>query len=570
MTILQPITTRSPSNVDVLERSGLPFGFNVTPIGNPKSTSTQRDEDYGARGLNHTSDTHNSRTARQHQQSSQQTCRTNYPLKASLLARCDHCGSPLNPYSSFISTWTVLCGLCGKTYSVDYQTQRETQMLTSSFVSADVEADEAEFRGRYTRTQSLEECSRPFMEYSLPLLSVPRKSRQDGGVPVADDIYALPTQLCPPLWVIIIDATCTDQSYYSYICKRIKNVLDGGGNNNSTRLGIFCMTQNGGLSVFDLSNPGGHLKHLWVGGTSAQNDDDIIPLSNVIAAEEIFTPLDSDFSRSCVASALRALEDSSITIGFACHRSRNHGDKSQFIERERGGAYVGSTLHYFLDFMKDVAYHPGEAQMGHSNKWGTADDKFIYAGGKIMLFLSDAPDEVGKVSMDDQYAGGRIGMGGHGGTCAEIGKRFETVAQNSRSHFSNDTQEDIEYGGQSGDISGEDVAKETNTSGNSIQAEQIPQTKYKYIAEYYQEIGKRSALASFAVEVFCLQYEDEEDNIKKTNKGFIGVPLLRLLSDRSGGSGPIIVAYSTREERTEENRVDILMREMDARSPWKR
>uniref|UniRef100_A0A7S3V825 Uncharacterized protein n=1 Tax=Chaetoceros debilis TaxID=122233 RepID=A0A7S3V825_9STRA len=663
MTVLQPITTKSPSNCDVLEQSGLPFSFVLRPFGNRNSLSSGNDDEFYARQLEKrrrnppiSDDSKGEGADIQH-----------YPLKLALVAKCTHCGSPMNPSSPIVGRWTVLCNLCGQTYDIDYQTQHESRMAASaslsvtSFPSISMKSnthtqnksvtkqldssdmDETEYRNRYSRTSTLTECVKPLMEYSLPLLSMaplsptPNSMRIEDStdMEIAENIYTLPAKLCPPLLAIFIDATCPNPQYYNRICEALnqlinlkdssenesksgEHVKDGYGLCKSTRIGIFCMTENGGLSIFDLTENGGHLKHVWVrkpdadtaSGHYQSGDDDydneefeVAPLADIMTPEEIFAPLDSEYSKSCVLSALRGLADSSITIDMACQRS--HNSKKKLTSRTKvssghghgGGVCFGSTLEYFLDFMKHVGYHPGE--MNHNNHMlgenidsGTCTSscdlepaqKFIYAGGKIMCFLSGPPDEIGVPTIrkslkaeSQAEQNGRIGAGGYGGSCAELGKRFESMKYGGSggggSYLSGndepaDGDGDVEFGKG---LPRKDISGKGSAEKPSHQDGKIAKTKYLNVTALYEDIGKYSARGAFSTEIFALlpKLENDESDTEHLPEQYVGIPFLRLLSDRSGGAGPLVLTYPLGPS-TSDDEDDILANEVISRSPLNR
>jgi len=78
------------------------------------------------------------------------------------------------------------------------------------------------------------------------------------------------------------------------------------------------------------------------------------------------------------------------------------------------------------------------------------------------------------------------------------------------------------------------------------------------------------AISAFGVELFALLHEDKDDDSSKTGESFIGMPFLRLLSDRSGGCGPLISKLPKHGEQNININNDVLMNEILARSPWHR
>jgi len=557
MTILRPVTTKSPSSVEALEDSGLPFGFVLTPFAHRSATSQGNDDIFNQKR----------KVAKQ-----SRSCDA-FPTKASLIAKCTHCGSPLNPTCHILDSWRVLCTICGKTYGADFDSQRDARMQANgSFQPREDDDDElyyeeAEYRQRYSSKFRQEERCDAIVEFSFPLLSINNPSSR-----LNEDIYALPSNQCPPLLVIFIDGTSSDTEYYEKIAKTLQNLIDCDTEEfKGSRIGIFVMTANGGLSVFDFTNPGGHIKHLWVNQCPLKLNQDyhnhqnhkweseeeysVASLVDLMTAEQIFAPLDG-IGRSYVENALRELADSAILMKQACQREHARGDS---------GVYLGSTLQYFLEFMEEVAYHPGEMQKVNNNDGSSValspHEKFIYAGGKIMCFLSKAPEEIGNEPVFGKN--GRPGRGGFGGACAEVGRRFGSVTNDTDevSDYPENDIDDVEAGGiKSGQVNGSSISMQ-----NGSKSFELPPTKFMHVDEYYQDLGITCAISAFGVEVFALSRTD--DCVDENAEKYFGMPLLRLLSDRSGGCGPLLI---TLDAQIGPDCDDLLSNEVIARCPWKR
>ena len=557
MTILRPVTTKSPSSVEALEDSGLPFGFVLTPFAHRSAVSQGNDDIFNQKR----------KVAKP-----SRNCDA-FPTKASLIAKCTHCGSPLNPTCQILDCWRVLCTICGKTYGADFDSQRDARMQANGTFQPrkddedELYYEEAEYRQRYSSKFRQEERCDPVVEFSLPIMSINNpSSRRD------EDIYALPSNQCPPLLAIFIDGTSSDTEYYEKIAKTLQNLIDCDTDEfKGSRIGIFVMTANGGLSVFDFTNPGGHIKHLWVNQCplnlnqdylkhennkwESEEEYNVASLVDLMTAEQIFAPLDG-IERSYVENALRELADSAIFMKQACQRENARGDS---------GAYLGSTLQYFLEFMEEVAYHPGEMQKVNNNDGSSValspHEKFIYAGGKIMCFLSKAPEEIGNEPIFGKN--GRPGRGGFGGACAEVGRRFGSVTNDTDqvSDCPENDIDDVEAGGiKSGQVNGSSTSMQ-----NGSRSFELPPTKFLNVDEYYQDLGITCAIGAFGVELFALLRTD--DCVDENAEKYFGIPLLRLLSDRSGGSGPLLISLDAQIGPDSD---DVLLNEVIARCPWKR
>ena len=608
MATVRPITGITPRSVSTLEDTGLPLGFVLQPFAKFSSPSNKNSKNGTSR-----SKAENSNKSKP-LSSSTSSSTTTLPTKACLVPKCTNCGSPFNPTCDIIRYEKVLCHFCGNTYSTNYETQSNINR---------------HYRKEQTRRKYHDEYSLNVDEYSLPLFSVSTSSPSSQQDEI-NDIYSLPAKMCPPLLTILIDGTSSDPKYYSKISSSIHHLLHLNDEENKTtennvesstnfkgsRIGIFIMTKGGGLSVFDLKNPCGHLKHLWVHpppllrrktqGTKSFHDDNesatIIPLSDVLDINEIYIPLDSDSSKSCIENVLRVLENSTI-LNQTCQQSSssnsgmnydgigddfgtsigNTGEDNNYI-----GTYLGSTIQYILDFLDEVAYHPGMHQMTNdmmmvprNNKNNDNSDrndendavrKFLYAGGKIMCFLATSPHEIGIPS--SFVPGGRIGTGGFGGSCAEIGKRFDERKDIDTPNLTNETfdqdEDDIEAGGKNNKIYAKDGTKSGRKSDDKYNLNNTPETAYLQVDEYYQDLGIQCAQFGLSIEVFGLVNETK----KEIGDIYLGFPYLRLLSDRSGGNGPLILSILQDENDDNTNNIrnriidknDIFLREVLSRS----
>ena len=178
-----------------------------------------------------------------------------------------------------------------------------------------------------------------------------------------------------------------------------------------------------------------------------------------------------------------------------------------------------------------------------------------------MCFLSKAPDEIGNKEVVGKD--GRIGRGGSGGACAEVGRRFGASLSDANEQFHDHDEDpnDVEAAGIQ-----LPRKNETNIpSENRRQNFELPPTKYLKVDEYYQDLGITCAISAFGVEIFALCRNDDS----KVDKGeiYFGIPLLRLLSDRSGGCGPLLVTF---DAHIDSDPNDILLNEVISRCPWKR
>jgi len=161
-----------------------------------------------------------------------------------------------------------------------------------------------------------------------------------------------------------------------------------------------------------------------------------------------------------------------------------------------------------------------------------------------MCFLAGPPNEIGSGP-----SGGRIGTGGFGGSCAELGKRFSSNqdASTSATGSYEDFHDDIEAGNANVNSKTERNKRKPKTGKKkgqkqnaSMGDERIPLTAFFNVDDYYQRLGIQCAQQALSVEIFGLVDEGQEGG----EGAYLGFPYLRLLSDRSGGSGPLLISLS--------------------------
>lgn len=556
MTLISPVTEVAPKSEDVLEKSGLPFGFAITPFADRSALSKGDDDKYYSKKYK------KDKSFATKKELEKADC---FPTKASLIAKCTSCGSPLNPNCVALGTWSFICTICGNAYDADFDTQYDLQQQGRRYQVEDddqtFEMKDAEYRHRY-RSHHVEQEERIdyIVEYSLPVLHLKNPANHR-----MEEIYALPASACPPLLAVMIDGTSSDAQYYEYIASSLQTLLDDeSGKSKGARMAIFVMTSNGGLSVFDFSTPGAHLKHLFVDDCPLEgnpkykgsqkrilDDFESLPLSQFFSPEDIFSPIDG-MGKLNLENALRQLADSGISIQQCCQRQCDNDDID--------APSLGSTIQTFLEFMEETAFHPGEQQnlniYDNSNDDMNPEEKFLYCGGKIMCFLTKAPVEIGNISLPGRN--GKVGRGGFGGACAEVGKRYKThpVTYSKDVHTDLD---DIEAGGAN--RASLDIEK--TTSEINID-ETLPEVRYERVDEYYQDIGINGTISAFSVEIFGFVKEDvfHDSDYQET---YFGFPLLKNMSERSGGCGPLMVNLASSDEGK-----TTFVNELKARCPWTR
>ena len=305
MTILRPVTQIAPASTDVLEDTSLPLSFVITPFG-PRTELS--------------SSAHQNGTPREASSTASPPPTQSLPVPATLVAKCTHCGSPANPCTPCVDVRSqqYLCGLCGKTYGADADSQHRARRRAdwngsgttggdpAAAEDADILMREA-YHQRRRRVMGMERAGgdgglrgwrqsylngevdndgtggsgggagmdpatrRHAYELSLPV--VPTIGGDDVGVDgITPDSasspleavppYAVPARLCPPILLFLIDGTSYDQAYYDAVCQCLYRAIEDAP--DYARVGLFLATENGSMSVFDLSGSVPHLKHCRV------------------------------------------------------------------------------------------------------------------------------------------------------------------------------------------------------------------------------------------------------------------------------------------------------------------
>lgn len=613
MTILRPVTQRLPHSITISEQSNLPFSCVITPYGDntllkPSNSSTDRKGDEEEK-VEVTSPAPRSTTTL---------------LPADSIPKCGNCGAPLNPCSpvrSYPSKPTstkqlhggansnnpnneypdngteeedvdeleseefeagaygsFVCGLCGNTTSFHpliqaplHPTHMGNELYTSRFQNNAHQVQMAlreyeeqymkkgsswrfnnsrvfssnsrhhpdkanAFIEKYLKSQQLyPECHNHLMEYSVPHFS----SNQ----------IEMDAEDCPPILTLLLldyGPTMDIPNYYPSICQSIRHLLQNAPPH--AKVGIFLASYTH-LTIFDLASPTPHLKHIP------------LPSPSSSFSEEFGLQHDIDWNHcyvSCtpqhlpnIESVLRALEDS-LVLNSAIRPHGYHSTSSQKLHTPN----LGNVLHHLLYYFEACGRHPGD---GTTSAFSSSDhpvqeeSSFYFAGGKIMIFLPQAPSEIGEVVVEN---GGYVGTGGYGGSCARVGQRFSSIPSEADE---------------------KDLAEK--------EEEQIMAEFMDYflrekadVADWYWDLGGRAAGLAMGIELFGIQ--SEENTLETKSFGF---PLMKLLSERSGGCGPLIFCLNQegdsnenkfdKEETKEEGDSGTLMalfNEVEARCPWNR
>ena len=430
------------------------------------------------------------------------------------------------------------------------------------------------------------ECHHNCMEFSIPLF--PTLANQ----PLSMEMDAVD---CPLLLSFVILDHALNKSFPGYIpsvCQSIRQVLKTAP--TYVKIGLFFASHQN-ISVFDLSSSIPHIKHMHI--PHPQNEDDY----DEEAFPDLFDIFDWDQTyvactpeNNCnIESVLRALEDSLVLNG-ACRSYMNYLHQKQKNDDNKGVdittsienpeenpeqedpivPHLALTLQVLLNYLEH-GHHPGDVTssssspaVSSSSSYGYAtenmydgDNSMCYAGGKIMVFLPQAPMEIGEVVVEN---GGHVGTGGFGGACSRVGQRFSSAT---------------------------DEHNESNTYHNKAQLieeeeEEIMNEFINYflreksdVADWYCEIGAKAASLAMGIEIFGIQSIENSFNSKS-----FGFPLLRLLSDRSGGCGPLLICLQESDMDVSKDFLEdshsylngdggtmaALLKEVQARCPWER
>jgi len=575
------VTGKTPATTKILEETSLPLGFSLTPHAQTADLSKTKQDDHIEKVLSSFQNCQNVEEDKveNYTKFSQQK---NFPVKESLVAKCTHCGAFINPYSPFLSEMSVLCCICRKVFEIDYETQREARFQATD--NNLLPEDKHEYWNHIKRERSaINKCNEKLVELSVPVCS--SKSIEKNGGVTSEDIYSIPASSCPPLLAILVDGTSYDAQYYDLIRKAIARLLETNSSHHfkETCMGIFVMTKGGGLSVFDLKS-NGELKHVWVDISKFHKKMSNFPfigrfferfktnsstrvsesLSEILDIDRIFVPLKSKTSRLYIEKALDMLADSAIS------RSLEYCQNMKDSIREESNSYLGESIHAILKFLGDVnAYHPGMKICMSDEDFVPSDiDKFMYAGGKIMCFLAGPPIELQPESaVSLKRYRGKVGMGGFGGCCTQIGKRFssetadeEEILGGYKAYYRNGNETRVDQSMIGDNINGDILTLNQKSELNN------PLEYNTALDIYFDNLSTRCGRAALALEIFAIVDDGT----------FAGLPFMRFLTEKTGGLGPLVISLSQHKcdslNKTNYNTLaaSILCKEVFTRSPWVR
>ena len=189
---------------------------------------------------------------------------------------------------------------------------------------------------------------------------------------------------------------------------------------------------------------------------------------------------------------------------------------------------LGATLEAILDTMQQAS-HAG----------GNLKDTPTYAGGRILCILGGPPVEIKSRrhrTMQSVATQQSAGTGGHGGFCGQVGRRYGyDTAVNARTQDAGD----IEVGSTT-------IMKKPANEDTDMTASNLSKLYHNTSTElYFNELGVACAQAALGVDVLVLSSHEED----------VGLPFLRLLSDRSGAPGPLLCLDAASFEQEVASRV---------------
>lgn len=633
MTILRPVTQCLPKSITVSEQSNLPFSFVLSPYAknsllsssNKSNEQQKQDQEKFVKEENKNKEL------------------SSVPLlPADSVPKCGACGAPINP-CSLIQSYpakptrnatrvlqrnhgngqdiddneydydsseednggeeascygSFLCTLCGNTTSLHPNIQAAMhpgrvgkELYLARFqenarkISKALEEKQQQFEQnggwrsrinlrnerrhqnedtsyihRYFGSDLYPECKNHIMEFSVPLFNSNSSAKP---------IMEMNGKDCPTVLTAIIFDHGPNKDfpgYYSNVCQSIRLAVENAPPH--AKIAIFLATY-GNITSFDLSSSTPHLKHIPLpqnkDETNHNSQSEPYSYKNLEGDTLLEDELQWNQTHvSCttenkihIEAVLRALEDS-LVVNAACRpHCTNHTKKIQIPN-------LGLVLHHLFNYL-ECGRHPGDLLSPNTPSDPIKENDICFAGGKIMLFLPQAPEEIGDVVVED---GGYAGTGGFGGSCAKVGRRYGANREKEQTQYFDKTQNDR--------ISHEKSISELEKEEGQINAEFMDYflTEKKGIADWYVDLGTRAASLAMGIEIFAIQ--EEENNLETKSFGF---PLLKILSDKSGGCGPILLCINGEnavynnddlESFGDSGTVATLFREVRARCPWER
>lgn len=578
--LLRPVTQSLPASKEVQEDSNIPFSLVLSPYA--------RIDDVDAT-----------------KKKQADTTPTSPPIiPAGAVARCSSCGATVNPCSPLLTGKRFICGLCGHATSMHENDQlehhlcnvtpHERELYHKRYMSERSKNALSKYFARDSdNTESLPEIKDHFVELSMPI------SVSDGD---ENFVTSMSAHDVPPLLIGLIDLEQVDACALAAACASLREALDSAPSFARFGIIVYCKRR---FSVFDLSSPCPHVKHLRMSRDYSYIQPSLV---QSISIGEAFPQVGE--ARVCMEAAIRALGDYHSFVPMMNQGVQYHlKDKDDMsVTSHTSMQQFGCALSEIFAFIRNCgAIHPGTSFMqtySHQDKMNGEAEKsvmdgndFLYAGGKVMAFLTSKPsvtriDSLTYVTSNgntDAVKGcedlGEVGRGGFGGSCAAIGndvvdsRRFCTSINNS--HVSHAKLKKID----DCDIEGGNNSNHLTSTGGDNQRKidewalaggmKGDEDDILSLSKYFSDLGVKGATLAIAVEILCVTSKRRGDQTYSFN-----LPILRHISERSGGCGPVIidttgfddkdslisVSRSTKDGGT----VPALIKEVCARCPWHR
>ena len=546
--LFRPVTTSIPLNKDVLERSHLPCSIVLTPYARLTAVEDENNE----------RDT--------------TTCIRPNTIPAGAIARCQACGATINPCSPILAGRRFMCGLCGEVNDLESPSNFDqmTDYERNEYAKRYLGVNESQSMFNKFFTMISEESIKDLPELNQHVIEY------DCNVMLGENdrfVDKIPARNCPPLWIALVDLDfgdsdgTTSQDNITAICSTLKLVLKTAP--LFVRFGLLVFTKDT-LGVFDLTCRFPHLKQI----TLSSSDSSSLSMSDLLTPFQVFPSIEE--SKGNIESAIRALGDyqNSIlpslrgTSKFTRITTNNDKPIDQLQPLE-------VVLHKINEFIEHCGMtHPGSTLLNSLNQTrnGTTKDrlvdesysfqKMLYAGGKIMTFLTSKESDVAF----NQNNCLNIGRGGFGGS-SSLNRKHRLDSTNTlvpqSSHDTINSTKDFEC----------NFETVTLDSKDNHQSDLWKLWENSEASKRYSILGERSANLALTIELFCLTCHGQN------SQSFL-IPTLRSLSERSGGCGPILIDTSGHSSDPKISLGDIasgeggsvpgLVKEVIARSPWYR
>ena len=301
---IRPVLRNFPSSEKCLNNSNLPFAVTICPLEEEEETTAASTRVQSLTGI----------------------------------PKCLYCGAPhaagASTHFSTKSSGSLLCYLCGRSSSTLPQAQAAARQSAE-------ESTNGNYYNCTSDTSTVDSAADP--TFCLPL-----RLRKNSKT------YEVSALACPPLWLVVLDGSCTDPTYW----KRMSEVLAACVTDapSHVQLGLLIASGTSTLGLFDLQSAVPHVRHL--------HDEDGDLVNELLAAH--LGRIDSPH----VATAIRSVMD------YQPPTTSNPG-----------GAPVAWTTQALLDALSSQAVTAGSRLRDDDDD----ETKLAYAGAKLTFLLTTCP-----------------------------------------------------------------------------------------------------------------------------------------------------------------------------------